>query len=336
MTCDTCYKPLVNIGRHNRYYFCKIVEFERISKHDFIQNQAKYNNPREIRFNYDTSQWSKYHDYVYCYKFDSYPTANGYSTWFCCKECALQAAVRMNMILFYFDENDNSVAMLVPQLKEINKEIEEAPLTPLLMMDWPANKWYQQPSDFQDLSKYGLETKFPEISFSKTNLIQPNRMMVPQLQKMFATPSFAKNYFGSSSSSIIERLKNQIPDNFDESARIDFGRRAEISWYITDKFNNFIGFIHFTQKYPALPYKWVIEFGLIPSQQNKGIMSEIVPELIKWARREGCDEPIYAISEEYNHACHSILRRLPHTQEFKQIMNDQYAGTRMMHIFVIN
>ena len=333
MTCDTCYRPLPNIGRHNRYYFCKIEEFERVSKRDFLQNQKKYNNPHEPRFNYDTSKWSLIHDYVYCYKLNGYPQANGYSTWFCSKECAFEAAVRMNCILFYYDENDQSVAMITPQLKEINLEIQEPPYTPLLMMSWSANRWLQQPKDYMDLSMYGDNSTYPTLSLSKVNLIAPLRTMVPDFRRMFTTPSFMQSYFGSSSP---ERLKDlSIPDNFDELAKIDFGRRIEISWFITDKVNNFVGFIHITKKYCALPYKWVLEFGVTPKYQRHGIMSEVLPAVISLAKKEGCDEALYAISEDFNIACHKLFRKLPNVQEYKQIMTDQYAGSRIMHIFVI-
>lgn len=335
MTCDTCYRPLPNIGRNNRYYFCKIIEFERVSKGEFIQNQGKYNNPYEPRFNYDTSDWSQLHDYVYCYKFDNYPQMNGYSTWFCSNRCALEASIYMNCILFYYDENDQSVAMITPQLKEINNEIQESPYTPLLMMDWPSDRWLQQPRDFQDLSKYGTNNIYPTLSLSIVNLIVPNRDMVPSLRKMFTTPSFAKSYFGNSSPDILKAISKMIPDNYDESAQIDFGRRCEISWFITDKQNNFVGFIHITQKYKALPYKWVLEFGVSTEYQGCGIMSEVLPAVVTFARNEGCDEPIYAVSEDFNIACHKLFRKFPNVQEYKNIMNDQYAGERMMHIFVI-
>lgn len=335
MTCDTCYHPLPNIGRHNRYYFCKIVEFERISQSEFIRNQAKYNNPYEPRFNYDTSNWSLLHDYVYCYKFDNYPQTNCYSTWFCSNKCALTAAIQMNCILFYYDENDKSVAMLTPQLEEINHEIQEPPYTPLLMMEWPTEQWLQQPKDYQDLSKYGNHSDFPILSLQKVDLIAPNRKMVPSLRRMFTTPSFAKSYFGSSSQNILNAITKMIPDNYDESCQIDFGRRAEISWFITDKQNNFVGFIHITQKYRALPYKWVLEFGVSTEHQGQGIMSEVLPAVVSFARMEGCDEPIYAVSEGFNIACHKLLRKFPNVQEYRNIMNDQYAGGRMMHIFII-
>ena len=335
MTCDTCFRPLSNIGRHNRYYFCKIEEFERISKNEFQRNQAKYNNPYEPRFNYDTSEWSLLHDYVYCYKMDNYPQANGYSTWICSKECALEAAIRMNCILFYYDENDKSVAMITPQLKEINHEIQEPPYTPLLMMAWPADQWFQQPKDFQDLSKYGSNSIYPTLSLTKVNLIVPNRNMVPSLRKMFTTPSFAKSYFGNSSPEILKTISEMIPDNYNESAQIDFGRRAEISWFITDKQYNFIGFIHITQKYKALPYKWVLEFGISAEHQGCGIMSEVLPAVVSFARKEGCDEPIYAVSEDFNIACHKLFRKFQNVQEHRNFMNDQYAGGRMMHIFMI-
>lgn len=335
MTCDTCYRPLPNIGRHNRYYFCKIEEFERVSKREFVQNQAKYNNPYEPRFNYDTSEWSLLHDYVYCYKLDNYPQKKGYSTWFCSNECALEAAIRMNCILFYYDEKDNSVAMITPQLKEINCEIQELPYTPLLMMEWPAEQWFQQPKDYQDLSMYGDNSVYPTLSLSKVNLIVPNKEMVPSLRKMFTTPSFAKSYFGDSSSNILKAISEMIPDNYDESTQIDFGRRAEISWFITDKQNNFVGFIHITQKYKALPYKWVLEFGVRSEYQGRGIMSEVLPAVVAFSRKEGCDEPIYAVSEDFNIACHKLFRKIPNVQECRSFMNDQYAGGRMMHIFII-
>lgn len=335
ITCDTCYRPLSNIGRHNRYYFCKIEEYERVSKREFLRNQAKYSNPYEPRFNYDTSEWSQLHDYVYCYKFDNYPQANGYSTWFCSKECALEASIRMNCILFYFDEDDKSVAMITPQLKEINLEIQESPYTPLLMMAWPAEQWLQQPHDFQDLSMYGTNSAYPTLSLSKVNLVEPTREMVPYLQKMFTTPSFVKSYFGNASSDILQAISEMIPNNYDESAKIDFGRRAEISWFITDKQNNFVGFIHITQKYRALPYKWVLEFGVCPEYQGHGIMSEVLPAVVAFARREGCDEPIYAVSEDFNIACHKLFRSFSNVQEYTKLMNDQYAGGRMMHLFII-
>lgn len=335
MTCDTCYRPLPNIGRHNRYYFCKIEEFERVSKSEFLRNQTKYNNPYEPRFNYDTSVWSQLHDYVYCYKFDNYPQPNSYSTWFCSGKCALEAAIHMNCILFYYDENDQSVAMKTPQLKEINCEIQEPPYTPLLMKDWPADQWFQQPKDFQDLSKYGFNNVYPTLSLSKVNLIVPNRVMVPSLRKMFTTPSFAKSYFGNSSSDILRAISKMVPDNYNESAHIDFGRRSEISWFITDKQNKFVGFIHITQKYRTLPYKWVLEFGISTENQGHGIMSEVLPAVVSFARSEGCDEPIYAVSEYFNIACHKLFRKFPNVQEYKRIMIDEYAGERLMHIFII-
>ena len=335
MTCDTCYRPLPNIGRHNRYYFCKIEEFERVPKEKFIQNPAKYCNPYEPRFNYDTSEWSLLHDYVYCYKYDKYPQSNGYSTRFCSNECALEAAIRMNCILFYYDENDKSVAIIIPHLKEINCEIQEPPYTPLLIMEWPANQWLQQPSDFRDLSMYGENKVYPILSLPKVNLIAPNREMLSSLRKMFTTPSFAKNYFGTLSPDILKAILGMIPDNYDESAQIDFGRRAEISWFITDKQNCFVGFIHITQKYKALPYKWVLEFGISSEYQRKGIMSEVLPEVVSFARKEGCDEPIYAVSEDFNIACHKLFHKFPNVQEYEKFMIDQYAGGRMMHVFII-
>jgi GNAT superfamily N-acetyltransferase len=238
----------------------------------------------------------------------------------------------MNCLLFYYDENDHSVAFITPHLKEINREIQELPFTPLLIMEWPADRWFQQPRDFQDMSMYGTNTTYPTMSLSRVNLIVPNREMVPSLIKMFTTPSFAKSYFGCAYQTKMESITKMTADEFVESALEDFGRRAGIDWFITDKKNNFVGFIHLTQKYVGIPNKWVLEFGVRPECQGQGIMSEVLPAVVSFARREGCDEPIYAVSEVFNTACHKLFRKFPNVQEQRASMNNMIVGGRDIFI----
>lgn len=64
-------------------------------------------------------------------------------------------------------------------------------------------------------------------------------------------------------------------------------------------------------------------------------MSEVLLEVVSFARKEGCDKPIYAVNEDFNIACHKLFHKFPNVQEYEKFMIDQYAGGRMMHIFII-
>lgn len=58
MNCDCCFKPLDSIGRHIRYYLCKIQEFVKLTPCQYQFNFDYYNNPNEIWINYDTSPYT--------------------------------------------------------------------------------------------------------------------------------------------------------------------------------------------------------------------------------------------------------------------------------------
>ena len=98
MTCDYCYVPLEDTGRHNRYYFSRILDFKKLSPREFNANFSYYRD----WLNYDTSAFCRGGS-VFCYKIEPL-RQNSYSTWYCCKDCAIKESIRSNAILFYYDE----------------------------------------------------------------------------------------------------------------------------------------------------------------------------------------------------------------------------------------
>ena len=332
MTCDCCYKPLASIGRHNRYYMCRILEFEKVSPLEYQYNFDYYNNQNETWINYDTSPYS-YNGKVYCYKIEP-PSPRGYSTWYCCKQCALNAAKRMNAMAFYYDEDEGSVAFLTPHMVEINRAIQESDYTPLLMMEWGEQNWFQKPSDFKDLRQYGTDCHYPTFSTRICNIVKPNSLLLDGYTKLVLDSNFQKDFWGSNGMDISNHIKSSLP-GFLKHVDVDFGRRLMIEWFITNKANEFIGFIHLTCMSNAFPYKWVVEFGLVREYRGRGIMNTVLRGIVNWAKENGCDQ-IYAISEEHNHPAHALLRNLPYNVTEKMThMSDQFGGFRPMRNYMI-
>ena len=333
VTCDCCFKPMASVGRHNRYYAAKIIEFCKVSPSEYNRRYSYFNNPNETRFNYDTSPYS-FGGYVYCYKTQPL-TRDNWSTWYCGNECALKAAQKMNAVLFYWDENEGSVAFITPQMIEINRAICESDYTPLLMMDWGEQYWFQKRSNFQDLRQYGFENTYPEFRTTLCNVIKPKASMLNDYKSLLLEPSFQRDFWGASNQTVNDSVMEAIP-HFMKHVDIDFGRRMMIDWFITNKMNPFIGFIHLTCMSPAFPYKWVVEFGLVRGYRKKGIMKTVFNGIANWAERNGCDK-LYAISEDFNHAAHATLRSVPFPlHEVRKDMADDKAGYRTMRVFTID
>ncbi len=332
-TCDCCYKPLATTGRHNRYYFCRILEFEELTPFEFKMNYNKYNNRMEFRINYDTSQYCP-NGKVYCYKTEPLQP-NSFSTWFCSKECAMKEAKRLNVVLFYYDEYEHSVAFFTPHSVEINRAIGEYDDTPLLMMAWGEDNWFQQRSDFRDLSAFGFETDYPVFSLKNCNVIKPNTETLEEYKKLALDDDFEKDFWGTNSEDLKQEVKAKFPRLL-KSVDIDFGRRLMVEWAITSKQNCYMGFIHLTLMSPAFPYKCVMEFGLCKQYRRKGIMTSVINTVAKWAKDNGCDK-IYAISEDHNIAAHNLLANLPYNVESKRVyMSDKFGGSRPMMNFIIS
>jgi RimJ/RimL family protein N-acetyltransferase len=241
----------------------------------------------------------------------------------------------MNAVLYYWDENERSVAFITPQMIEINRAIDESDYTPLLMMDWGEQNWFQQRRNFKDLRQYGFERDYPEFRTNLCNIVKPEASMLTDYKSLLLDPSFQRDFWGDSNQIVSNNVLEAIP-NFMEHVDIDFGRRMMIEWFITNKMNQFIGFIHLTCMSPAFPYKWVVEFGLVKEYRKKGIMKTVLAGIVNWAKRNGCDT-LYAISEDFNHAAHATLKSIPfQIQETKRPMADDKAGFRNMRIFTIN
>lgn len=333
MTCDCCFTPLDSIGRHNRYYLCKIQEFEKLTPRQYQFNYDYYNNPNEIRINYDTSPYS-YNGFVYCYKIDQL-SPRSYSTWFCSRQCALNAAKKMNALAFYYDEEEQSVAFITPHIVEINRAIHESDYTPLLMMDWGEHNWFQKLSDYKDLSLYGFDTSYPTFSTRLCNVVKPSVRLLNGYKRLVLDPDFQKDFWGSNGAAISNHINNSLP-NFMNHVDVDFGRRLMIEWFITNKNEDFIGFIHLTCMSNAFPYKWVVEFGLVKEYRGKKIMKTVLRGILNWAKNNGCDK-IYAISEEHNHPAHALFNNLPfNVTENRTHMSDQFGGFRPMRNYIVN
>ena len=333
VTCDCCFKPLASVGRHNKYFAAKILEFNKVTPLEFRLNYSHYNNPNEMRFNYDTSPYC-YGGYVYCYKMERL-TPNNWSTWFCGNKCALDAAKKMNSILFYFDENEHSVSFITPQMVEINRAIQESDYTPLLMMEWKEQFWFEPRSSYQDLRQYGFDMSYPTFSLPLCNVIKPKASLLNDYKALLLDPSFEKDFWGANNENVRNSVLELLP-KFLGHVDVDFGRRMMIEWFITDALGRFIGFIHLTCMSPALPYKWVVEFGMVEGHRRKGIMKAVLRRVASWAQQNGCDK-LYAISEDHNVASHKTLKSLPYpVQENRSFMTDDKAGYRPMRIFIID
>jgi GNAT superfamily N-acetyltransferase len=217
---------------------------------------------------------------------------------------------------------------------EINRAIQESDYTPLLMMEWGEQNWFQKPNDFKDLRQYGTDCHYPTFSTRICNIVKPNSLLLDGYTKLVLDSDFQKDFWGSNGMDISNHIKSSLP-GFLKHVDVDFGRRLMIEWFITNKSNEFIGFIHLTCMSNAFPYKWVVEFGLVKEYRGRGIMKTVLRGIVNWAKENGCDQ-IYAISEEHNHPAHALLRNLPYSvTEKKAHMSDQFGGFRPMRNYMI-
>ena len=331
VTCDKCFTPLTSQGRHNHFFFSKIISFERVSKLEFNRRKDEFCNPSEFRYNYDSSPYA-YNGYVYCYLLERLDRHN--STWFCGRDCAITVAEQINSVLFYYDELERSVAMITPQLREINSIIREKSNNPLLLLDINPNEWLDTNQNYLDLSIFGYEVVFPVLTTKHLRLVKPCSKYNEEHCRLILDKKFQEDFYGSSTVEANERIKKGLED-FLYNAEVDFGRRLQIEWFIVNSKSEYIGFIRLTCKQPAYPYKWMVEFGLIENQRQRGLMKEAVNVVLDWARQNGCNE-IFAISENGNVAAHHILKETIYpTYVDNKPMVDVYGGFRPMKQFKI-
>lgn len=326
MTCDNCFRPLDHIGRDNKYFFTRILDFKRVSLYEYNGSPHLYRSSDKVRFNYALPNNGD----VLCYVTTPFSINNG--TWFCSNECAYKVAKSHNLIFYYFDENMQLGAAITPQMEIINKELGFPLPKGLRMQGITGVNWFVKPSDYKDYSQYGCNTDFPILNLNKVKLVEPSIRYESEHNSLILDSDFEKDFYGSNNSDIREHIKRGL-DGYIKQTKINFGRRAEICWFILDENNEYVGFIHFTAMNPAFPDNWVLEFGLRKKYRNRGIMSEVLPVVINWAKQEGGDE-FYAISEIYNRACHTLInKQIFRKTETKTVMNDVFAGVRNMYVY---
>ena len=321
ITCDSCYSVIPVIDRHNKYYVSDVIEFKK----DSINVPLPDFN---IKVNSGAHQ--------YCYK--TQPLNPEKWLTFCSKECAIEYSSKRNCVLFYFDEDLCTVAFVSPYQKEINASLGK-PLNSATpdssIAEWD---WFVQFYDVIDLSEYGDCESFPILFAENYQLAEPSIATTKEMGMIISQADFMRLYYGYSD----QKLAQEISDSFVYKAqeqlkefKSKFGRREQIDWHIVDKVGNFVGFIHLTKLYPALIGEWVLEFGLNPQYEGKGIMTNSVISVLNWARKQGCKD-VYAISEIFNKGSHSIFRRIPFNVEESIVnMDDQYAGLRNMYNYHI-
>ena len=324
ITCDNCFKILTTLGRHNKYYVAEVQDFQSRPR-----PQTQYvvgAMSREIRVGEKTY---------------SYLTANLDSQkWltFCCVDCAIIYAHEHNCLLFYFDEQQYSVAYVTPHQAEINTILGKPKAFSIpdeSIAEWD---WFCQFYDTKDISQYGVSDTFPAMSLTNVNLIQPTARTIKEVGMMVSDQAFMKSYYGYYSEELSQKNRNSFcnsPEKNLAEFNLKYGRRAQIDWHIVDKTNNFVGFIHLTKLSNFMQDEWVLEFGLLPQYESQGIMTQCVLAVLRWAKAEGCQD-VYAISEIFNNGSHAIFQKLPYTVEQSVTqMSDQYAGFRRMHFYHI-
>lgn len=178
---------------------------------------------------------------------------------------------------------------------------------------------------------------FPTLQFGSIKLTETSLRNTSALRKMFSNASFCRSYFGSDCLEIRNRLNDRSESVYVQEQHYKYIWGREIQWIIEKQNSDFLGFVHITKEYPALPNDWVIEFGIEPESQGQGIMSQVLPIVLEYLKSIGLDQPIFAISESYNHPCHKLFRKLQYyVTETEYEMTDQWAGTRMMKLFTIH
>lgn len=323
ITCDGCFNNLVSIGRHNKYYVANVLNF---NGHEICQN----------RFYADSMKCEiSVGDRTFLYLLEKLDARKWLT--FCCFSCAEKYSKSKNCCLFYYDEQLCSVAYITPHQAEINQMIGN-PNNPILydkILEWD---WFCQFYDTIDLSQYAGNTTFPVLNLREVKLVAPTIYTLKEMAFMISSPTFMKSYFGYFNSDMAEKNKSCYLNNTElnlKELEEAYGRRAKIEWHIVDSYDYFIGFLHLTKLSHYFPDKWVLQFGLKPEFENKGIMTMCLLAALKWAKSEGCSD-IYAISEIYNKASYALFQKLPYcVEKTVSIMFDQYAGNREMFVYHI-
>lgn len=323
VTCDSCFDVMPKITRQNKYYGADIIEV-RILDSDLLNNKIERKHDDSLVLFLKTKSRS------YKIIIGSFYPDRLVGT-FCSIKCALNASKRYNKAFMYFDEHTMMVSLIIPILAEFNNN-------PIAIPEWPEWEWFCKPYERFDFHSYGTDKTFPEFVFDGIKLLFPSKHSTMSVFNMMSTRNFMIMYFGGYDAEVAEDMKRIAlsgTENELERYKREFGARLTIEWHISDYNNNCIGFIHITKLYQGLPNAWVIEFGLLPSYEHKGIMSKSINKVLDWAKKQGCED-IYAFCQADNIKSHAIFRRLNYDIELiRQIRPIPRVGFRELYIFHI-
>lgn len=318
ITCDACFTVMPIIDRANKYYCADILsnksDYGTIDRSVIINNNCleltirRANGSRHIvTSSFLSERWMS----------------------FCCFKCALRFSKTNNKAFLFFSNDNQCVSLIFPNLEEYNN-------SPIPISEWSEFEWFCQFYDIIDLSSFGTSSVFPEFVLDDLRLTFPSESSTISLIEMFSTEEFRTMYYGSYERQYAENQKKKMLSEVSdlvEEYRSNFGRRIRIDWHIISTNNTFIGFVHLTKNYHAMLNEWVLEFGMKPEYEHRGIMTRAVNRVLEWARSQGCED-VYAISEIFNKNSHSIFDRLNYAVETsKTVMWDEHAGERMMNIY---
>ena len=320
ITCDACFAVMPIIDRSNKYYCADILSnnsvYGAVGRRVIINNNCLEltirgtNGLRHIATSsFLSERWMT----------------------FCSFQCALRYSKTNNIALLFFSNDNQCVSLIFPNLEEYNN-------SPIPIPEWSEFEWFCQFYDIIDLSAYGTSSVFPEFVFDDVSLLSPTANSTISLINMMSSKDFRIMFFGSYEQQFVENQREEMLSKVAstiEEYRSNFGRRIQVDWHIISSNNNFVGFVHLTKHYHAMLNQWVLEFGLKPEYEHRGIMTRAVKRILEWAKSQGCVD-VYAISEVFNIKSHSVFNRLNLSVESsKEVMWDEHAGERLMNIYHI-
>lgn len=330
ITCDNCFKILDNIGRHNCYVMLRILQFNKVQSDNQFNGYIPYQT--EYPFVFASFNQIKKLGNAFMYSVNSEDYTLNNRTWFCCNKCAHEFAKKKNLIMYYYDENLDSVRAINPHMIEINKELDSPDKYKGLVASWGDREWIISSDKYKDLKKYNVNKVFPELitkNFRLTWLYKSNKDKKDFIN-ILKDEAFQFSFWGSSNISITTK---KIIEHI-EFMRINYGRRLGIEWMIR-KDGKIYGFVRIHCISPSDPHNWYIEFGISKEFRGLGYMKEVIPIVLQWCKYN-CLENIYAISETNNIACYRLLKGLPYHIDIKKIdAYDTNAGNRKIYRYSI-
>lgn len=327
ITCDNCFIPLENVGRHNNYVIIrftesKIIPFNLHTPQTYVPYQRQF----PIAFVSCISAKPMGNMFMYSILQEDYNLEN--RSYFCSNKCACEFAKQSNCIMLYFDESLQSVKSIIPHMEQLNRELGESNYKGL-PFNWQ-QEWIVPRNSFVDLKMYNRDITFPKLSY-------PYELSFYKIQdesdyrNLLLDKSFQHFFYGSNN--FPDERVNDIKGHV-KSYELNLKRRLGLEWIIREN-GKFIGFIRLNCINSNDPYNWYIEFGLKQNMRGKGIMRGALDSVFKWSKENGLNN-IFATCEAYNEACCKLMSGIPYNIQKGNIpASDAFAGARMLNRYSI-